>query len=322
MARVALLSDTSGSLHPGSRLASTNIDRLFAEAGHTIAARTPFLRTPTKADEARFGDVDAIVLHGEGGIHHTDARPKVRRLLEAAVAMKAERGCPLILINATVAALDEASLRALAAFDLVVVRDGESADYLAPHIGRPRMVPDLSLAMPYEPPAGPRTGTLVIDSVEPAIDLRLAEIAAAEGLPLLRMDPRVLAGPLYRIRKLPFVRDRLARKSRPQDVLARVAAAERVLTGRFHGLMFSILARRPFRAIQSNTGKIRSAIVDALGSDERHITASEALSMDPAVLAAVPDFTATERTAIAAYLERAQTGAKAMMDDIAALVRR
>lgn len=318
--RVALLSDSSALLHPGSRKLSGNIHRLLADGGLAIAYSTTYLRAPREADFAAIGRLDAVVLNGEGGLHHSAERPKVNRLLSGAVALARAKGCPLILINATVEALDAAALDALKAFDLVVVRDGESANYLEPVIGRPRLVPDLSLAYEVTPPAVRPSGTLITDSVVPEVHARLKEIAAHAGLPFMEMDPRVIAGPLYRVRKWPLVRQHLERKSRPADILARFAAAESVLTGRFHGLMFALLTRRPFRAIQSNTGKIASALTDALGNDARHVSIDAALTDDPAALTAVPPFTPDEEAALDAYLARARTGAAEMMADVRALI--
>ena len=94
---------------------------------------------------------------------------------------------------------------------------------------------------------------------------------------------------------------------------ALVAAAESLVTGRFHAAVFALLAGTPFVAVASNTAKIQSLLMDATGDASRVIS--------PAMLQqdqlAVRPFSAGELGLIRDYRTMAIRSARAMFDHIA-----
>src|SRR5581483_350461 len=183
--RIALFNDTGTQPHVGC-LAVSAAHRLLLDRAGIRIARTydgsqwheltrPSLAAATEAAlashalRAVFTDVDAVVVNGEGTIHHAGGQH-----LLAILAAAAWVGRPALLVNAVLQDIDEAR-PVLAVLDDCTVRDARSARYLrrlsVPH----RLVPDSIFNAPFlAEPCHDFSGALVVTDCHPA---RTAEFA-------------------------------------------------------------------------------------------------------------------------------------------------
>jgi hypothetical protein len=100
--------------------------------------------------------------------------------------------------------------------------------------------------------------------------------------------------------------------------LARIAAAEGHVTGRFHAVCLSMLTETPFLALGSTTSKVQTLLDDAGLGQDRLISEAE---LDALTLAdAVRPFSVAERDAIRAFRESAAAKAARLFADIRGLV--
>lgn len=306
-ATVALFNDTSVSRHCGCEAVMDSIDHLFTGAGLSILWRHPVGRPWAEDAGARaaIASADAVVVNGEGTIHHD--RPAARRLSLLARAA-AEAGRPAYLINATLQDNGPALLEELRLFRHIWVREGASAAWARDRGLAVTVCPDLSLCQTGLEGDRRSPGTAaVIDSVEPEATLALARHAAtlgtrvwsmkrdAEGRPMAAVPAAVLRDATGR--DLPFVGF-----GPPRDFVgyARLLGTrERMVTGRFHAACMALVMRLPFHALPSNTWKTEAMLADAGLDGARMIGPSDPL---PGPL----PFSAAETAAIDRYLRRAR----------------
>lgn len=251
--KVLLANDTGKTPHLGCKGVSDAHARLLGRAGHEVVHRRflePRRGTETVTDaelvrsleaddrlQACLDDVDAVIVNGEGTIHHGAGRP-----LLALLAVAQRRRKATLLVNAVfeeTAGFDD-TLRCL---DDFTVRDGHSLRHATDRGCTARIVPDSYLAAGFSGPRGPLTGDVVTDwhwqrgDVGAALERYLRESTATF---------------------LPFVSE--AADALWQSVPADLATARVVLTGRHHGVCAAILAGRPFVAVPSNTFKIEGML--------------------------------------------------------------
>ena len=107
---------------------------------------------------------DAIIVNGEGTIHHTLDRPRaLYTVATSSLALKA--GLPSFLINATIFEVCDSALAHLRNFTYIYVRDESSKSLLASKDIQSKKVGDLSMAAFKFQPSQARRGILVTDSV-------------------------------------------------------------------------------------------------------------------------------------------------------------
>jgi uncharacterized PurR-regulated membrane protein YhhQ (DUF165 family) len=106
-----------------------------------------------------------------------------------------------------------------------------------------------------------------------------------------------------------------------QDSLQRyygtIASARSVIAGRFHAMIFCLVAGTPFLAVSSNTTKIEAVLEDVFGSSSRMFPVAQLASMSRL---SIPAFTGREEEQRLRYLVTARTGIAQMFDDIAAAI--
>lgn len=329
---VVILNDTATEGHHGcTRVMAVLAEGLRAE-GIAIAATAGTGRKwwRDRSFLAAMARADGIVVNGEGTLHH--GRPRAQALLRVAEHPAAR--APLFLVNTLYQDNPADWARHLDRFAAIYVRDSRSAGEIAAAGARPpSVVPDLTLCRGTLAGAdGSREGVILGDSVDRAVSERLAGASDAPGrtlVPILAY-PRAIKGAtaLRRmLRQLTALRlDRALaarhphyRPARTADAYAGgLAGAALHVTGRFHGVCYSLLTRTPFVAVGSNSWKTQALFADA-GLDARRL-----LDLDAAIEAArTPeafDWSAGERAGLDDYLASARRSADRMFGEIGAAI--
>ncbi|GDX96690.1 hypothetical protein LBMAG47_23550 [Planctomycetia bacterium] len=255
--RILLANETGAVPHLGCRAVADAHARLLGRAGHRVVDRL-FLNALRGHEEgsdkdvvaaierdgplmARLADVDAVVVNGEGTIHHGAGRSWLG-LLQVAQGL----GKITLLVNAV---LEETN-----GFESMwprltdcTVREPRSWDAARRLGARPRVVADSYLAAGFASTGTPLAGDIVTD---------WHGQCAASGA-ILEWYLRHEGGTFLPLRT-PQAADEWA------GLPHRLGAARVVITGRHHGVYAAIVAGRPFVALASNTYKIE-ATLEAVG---------------------------------------------------------
>jgi hypothetical protein len=303
MGKVLVFNDTTRYQHYGCDLVMRSLHRQLRRRGHpSVSVHWVGTGVGKRFDAivAQHPDADAIVVNGEGVIHHD--RKHALELAQLAGRAK-DVGLPAHLINAALFENSRALYESLSLYRSVYVRDGESqAAAKANGIDAGR-VPDLSFDAVAElaPRPGRRSGVLVTDHVDAAPSDQLHGIALAqEG----RWRPMRRASPI----RYGWMRMLGARR-----FLHDVNRSRWVLTGRFHAVTLCIATRTPFLALSSNTRKIEALLLDVFGNTDRvlpQVPDTEDLRRRSASIA----FTPQELESIDAYLKDGALSTRAMFD--------
>lgn len=233
-----------------------------------IAATCPvgqdFRRWPSLMKHIERADI--VIINAEGTIHHTASRPKARNLAAAARCIKESFAVPVVIVNASIEALDEEDLPGLRACDAIYVREEASLSYLAQLRIKASLAADLTLAEAFAAGAGSRHGLVVTDSVLPTVtaDLRAAARRLRGRFRTMRPS-KLWAYPSYFA--YPYLLDLYG-----EGFMKSIIEAEQVLTGRFHAMLFCMALETPFLAMDSNSSKVSAVLQDALGSTSRQIS--------------------------------------------------
>jgi hypothetical protein len=218
-----------------------------------------------------FHGADLVVINGEGTLHHNSAGSLP--LVAWARAAK-RRGLPVWLVNCTVQDLHPFLLDTLiASCARIVVREPRSHAYLAAHGARPILSADALFShRPSEKRINPEPrrclytpGVLAADQTRAAgqIEAHLRELrdAGLQCTYLVVENEDELHAPLARslgANVQPLLRWSI------DELDALLQGHDRVVSGRYHILIFSWLAGRPVVPLGSNTWKIE-ALLEAAG---------------------------------------------------------
>lgn len=314
--KIALINDTSVVGHYGCAAVVDVIERLFESAGSKIAYRHPVgvdWRAHAQAISA-IERADAVVVNGEGSIHHGSKRA---RMLAAIAPYCAERCKPCYLINATLQDNDESIAADLRKFTYAWVRESASSSELVRQGVQHSICPDLAFLQTFRPSADRRGETFVVDSVVPAALGQLANFARTAHADLTVMKrhsdmPSCLGAPFDLLTDPldPNVLRQPLRDCPDYSAFAGlISSHERLLTGRFHSVCFAIVLRTPFHAFPSNTHKIEATLHD-IGLDSERLLAAG----DP--MPAPRPFLSSELGSIETYLRRARSAADRMIERI------
>ncbi|MDO8328520.1 MAG: polysaccharide pyruvyl transferase family protein [Cypionkella sp.] len=230
--RLFLANDTATGRHAGCNAVMRSLNAALAAVPglqvigrHTVGSES--------LDEAAFLEADALLINGEGTLHHSTARA----MLLLAMLDEAKRmGKRVLLVNALFQQY-EGPEDILANLALLTVREPRSAAFARRFGGRPLVLLD-SAADPaflgLGTPRPLRHGTV---------------IGGAHANGLLKSPFAGIAG------------DTLAMTdARFEDIVATLRQAELYLTAQHHGVYAAALAGCPFIATPSNSHKIESFI--------------------------------------------------------------
>lgn len=273
----------------------------------------------------RRGEVDAVVVNGEGTIHHSATRPRAHWLAAVGRLSHDRLGVPAFLVNATLEANEAALYTALREFDGIFVRERGSLDELARFGLSGTLVPDLTLAIGPRTAPARRAGVLVTDSVLPAVTARLRQYSDRHGAEYFTLHyprkppPKQLRRPVLFLRR--YLAWRAAARAGRLDsdyFVNRIASARFVVSGRFHAVTVAVLTETPFVGISSNTRKTDSVVEDAFGARGRLIDLDALDSLD---VEAYSRFSDEETARLRNYLRRGRSATDQMVGAIAAACR-
>lgn len=311
------------------------IEKLCQDNGFKIIASCPahenwqqntgFLK---KLEEAHL-----VIVNGEGTIHHD--RPDGIRLLEVGGYAK-NSGIPAALINFTWEANSIDSGKLLQDFQLLSVRDTLSLDEIRAFDVDGRVVPDLSLLMPWVGNPNHRHGIGFTDSVVWSAASRLEEMRdklRGKGIHLQYSERGVngcyrfireyigrsdLGSPTRLLRKLKLrVLQYLGQNKNIDTFISELQQLELLVSGRFHACTLALVTDTPFIAVASNTKKIAAMIEDAGLETWRGVTELTAEHIEDA---RKRGWSSSERIARKEYLAMAQYEAEKLFRNIKGLL--
>jgi len=308
---IFIVNDTSLTGHPGCVRVTSEIRRNLRQRGIRLAGSWPvgIDLWVARRLHPRIDSASAFVVNGEGTIHHTANRRRARQLASFARKCKASSDKPVFLVNASIQDIEDRDFDDLCHYDRIYVRDRQSRSYLASHGVASEFVPDLTLLTDeIEVERGEKL--LVTDSVLTDVTQDLKDCSRRLGADYLPMRARKARGYWRYVSQ-----KRSVLHARSSRYVEKIARANAVLTGRFHAMLFCIVAGTPFLAVPSNTGKIEAALADIFTASGR-LLVPEALSATPGLY--IPPFTAEEEACRQAYLALARQRASTMFDQITA----
>ncbi|CAN1560066.1 hypothetical protein MCELHM10_02599 [Paracoccaceae bacterium] len=185
-------------------------------------------------DEDAFQEADALLVNGEGTIHHSGNR--ARFLLDLIQSAK-RSGKRVLLVNALFQQYDCPKDDILADLALLTVREPRSAAFARRYGGEPRLLLD--------------------SAADPLFLAQGQAIPLAHGRAIGGFHQNgVLSDPFAGIEG-----DRLTMRSGSfEDIVATLRGAELYLTAQHHGVYAAALAGCPFVASPSNSHKIESFV--------------------------------------------------------------
>jgi hypothetical protein len=230
--RLFLANDTSTAPHAGCKAVMRSLRAALAGVPDLVVTGTHFVGT-TEVDDAAFAEADAVMINGEGTIHHSGHRAL---FLMAMIEEAKRQGKRVLLVNALFQQY-EGPENLLAGLALLAVREPRSAAFARRFGGQPQVLLDSAAD-----PAFLATG----------VARRLKDglvIGGAHKDGLLQRPFAALQGDRLRMGDGSF-----------EDIVASLRNAEIYLTGQHHGVYAAALAGCPFVATPSNSHKIESFI--------------------------------------------------------------
>lgn len=327
--KLVLMNDTSNRFHHGCARVMRLLCKGLTDRGAKILATSP-ARHDWESDQfflAAVRDCDGVVINGEGTLHHGSKAGE--RLLRIATH-PASRGKKKFLVNALYDSNPDCWREFLSEFDLLMARDSDSAHQLSAAVSRTvEWLPDLSLSEAVEDNIKQRMGMIIGDSVRLERRRELAKyFAIVEGgayVPTKTLTHAIWRTPILGFalsNALFFVYNaypniRLGKIEMPTDEMSyieRIASAELHITGRFHGVCFSLLTETPFLALSSNSGKVEKLLVDLNLGTSRMIDGNSlrGMSIDPGDF----DFKSSELAIVRNSLSEARDKTSVFFDQL------
>lgn len=286
MIRIAIINDTRVTSHYGCMLVMENLLTLLGknnvEVVWTWAVSIDWRKHKNKL--MKKPAVDAIIVNGEGTIHHSKDRKFAKALAEFACFSNDILKTPSYLINSTLYKNNAKEYQKLNDYRAIYVRDKGSLQELEDHNLTGKYVPDLTFAKNKReyPELLPMRNAVVIDSAIKQDNPVLESFAEKNKIPFKSMivarpgnakflrSPRPYAKNIIKYLK----QDRKISRS-PSAYINYLRDNRLVVTGRYHTVSMCLKNKIPFVAIDSNTPKIRYLLNDALGKTDRNIKITE-----------------------------------------------
>lgn len=230
--KLYVMNDTSGEAHAGCKAVMRSIYGQLAQiAGVEIVARHAV--GSFELDAQAFEAADAILINGEGTIHHSTRR--AQHLMAVILEAKA-MGKRVLLVNALFQQYQGAP-DLLADLSLLTVREPRSAAFARVYGGQPTTLLDSAADTSFMGPgrATPLTSGLVIGYAKKVERFPVA-FAALQGHKLSMFHGGF------------------------DDIVATLRQAKVYITGQHHGVYAAALAGCPFVTVRSTSHKIESFI--------------------------------------------------------------
>ncbi|CCK74274.1 conserved hypothetical protein [Oleispira antarctica RB-8] len=286
MIKIAIINDTRVTSHYGCMLVMENLLALL-EKNNVEVVWTWDVSVDWRKHKRQILNqpkVDAIIVNGEGTIHHSKDRKFAQSLAEFALFSNEVLKTPSYLINATLYKNDAKEYEKLKEYRAIYVRDKGSLEELNSFKLEGRYVPDLTFAANNRDylELNATQGVVVIDSAIKQDNIVLKEFSQRNGFPFKSMivarrkNAKFIRSPRPYIKNiLKYLTSDRKISTSPTTYIQYLRDHRLVITGRYHTVSMCIKNRIPFIAIDSNTPKIRYLLADALGETKRNIQLSE-----------------------------------------------
>lgn len=311
-----LINDTRPECHVGPELVYDMLNEgLAARDGHIVTGSYVGEDARISLEKVPAG-VSAVIVNGEGTIHHTATRAPARSLCAIGRMARKRLGIPVYLINATIDDVDEESLEDLRQYSKIFARDNNTSRYLSEKGIASAVVPDLAILAQHFP-AVSRNGVLISDSTKRQVREALRNLAMKQNLTYLPMQwSRVRKDGVRNWKDLIGYFNwsrQVFGKSTARRFISAFGNAQGVITGRYHGVVLCLATATPFIAVSSNTTKIEALLLDVFGNAERIATLEHLVSGQ----VEVPPFRLQELDKIRGFVAEAGFKSTAMFEEIA-----
>lgn len=325
--KIAIINDTSSTHHFGCRLVMENLFSLLAQRGVEVIWTWP-VSVDWRRHKRRMLNlpkVDAIIINGEGTIHHNTERKYAQALIDFCGFASRDLNTPCYLINATLYKNSPDAYKAISNLRAVYVRDKGSLKELNDSGLTGAYVPDLTFGRNRKYKSTQPSGICVIDSAIKEDSIYLKNYAQEHGYAFRSMivarpgNARFLRSPRPWVKNIyQYLRSDRHISVEPSDYIQYLKQYEMVITGRYHTVTMCIKNRIPFVALESNTPKVRYLLNDTLGNASRSVPKSELENLS---INSYSDFSEDEIRHIANFVENAEQAIDRMIDSILSDIR-
>lgn len=320
--KIAIFNDTRADHHYGCQLVMKNLFDLLRSNDMDPVWFWPVGKDwySEKGVIPKKGEIDAVIVNGEGSIHHSATRSRANWLASIGEFSCKELGVPAFLINATLEENTSELYEKLKFYKKIYVRESKSIKELNEYGLNGFVVPDLTMAFFGEGQAN-RNGLLFTDSVLPNVSNKFIEMASEFSGDYIKLHYQ--RKPVLKDLRNPFkyascfAKWVVSEKNGMQDVdyfLNKLYGCEMLVTGRFHAVTLSLLTESPFVAVESNTGKI-GALLDDVFNDRSRLLPFSDVDLDLEFLS-IRSFSSDEIFQIRRYLSDGRVKIKNMFHDI------
>ena len=286
MTKVAIINDTRITSHYGCMLVMENLLALLKKYNVEVVWTWNVSVDWRKHKKAimQKPNVDAIIVNGEGTIHHSKDRKFAKALAEFAGFSNSTLKTPCYLINSTLFQNAEEEYNKLKEYRAIYVRDKGSLEELESFNLKGKYIPDLTFAYnAYKySERKPTKGAVIVDSAIKEDNPILKRFAEAHHVPFKgmivarRKNAKFIKSPRPYIKNIiKYLKTDRKISTSPATYIQYLREHSLVITGRYHTVSMCIKNQIPFVAIDSNTPKIRFLLNDALGETKRNIRISE-----------------------------------------------
>lgn len=314
MTKIAIINDTRVTSHYGCMLVMENLLALL-EKNNVEVVWTWDVSVDWRKHKAKIlkqPQVDAIIVNGEGTIHHSKDRKFAKALAEFAEFSNQTLNTPCYLINATLYKNDAQEYEKLKLYRAIYVRDKGSLEELTSFNLEGQYVPDLTFASNSKvySELNPTQDVVVIDSAIKQDNPVLKEFANNNGFAFKSMivarrkNAKFIRSPRPYVKNIInyWITDRKL-STEPATYIQYLRDHRLVVTGRYHTVSMCIKNKIPFIAIDSNTPKIRYLLTDAIGETKRNIEISQLEQID---LAESFDYSSDELNKMSQFVQMAE----------------
>jgi len=320
--KIAIINDTRPTHHFGCMLVMENLLRLLQEQNAEV-----IWTWPVSVDWRRhkkqilsLPDVDAIIINGEGTIHHNQERRFSQALVDMVDFAADTLRVPCYLLNATLHELSGDAYNSLSRARAIYVRDRGSLREMQDVGGiQGRYVPDLTFASntAHGHSEIRDNSVLVVDSAVKEDSRFLRQYALENGYDFRSMvvarpsNARFLRSPRPWVKNI--IKWLATDRKLPTDAGSYIHDLQKyglVITGRYHTVTMCLKNRIPFVALESNTPKVRYLLNDVLGNTERSLSPE---SIERGISDSLKTLSPGESDAIDVFTREAEAAIRSML---------
>ncbi len=320
--RVAIINDTRPTNHYGCLMVMKNLDILLQQEGAEIVWTWPVGVDWRKnlAKIQAMPKVDAVIVNGEGTIHHGPKRWQAQALVEFANYAHQTLNVPVFLINATLFANNDSLYKTLTQFDQVFVRDRSSFETLEQRQIACTFVPDMTFGVSSDIEYHPQKPVCVIDSVmqtDVPFLKKFSQCSQADYRSMIVARPSNYCF-WKRPRRFIMASCKWAYSDRhfsldPSSFEEYLARYKLVVTGRYHTVTMCLKNHISFVALESNTPKISFLLQEVFGHTRRVVDVKTLQNLN---IEEWQRYSDEEHVAIDAFLMKAKDANKHMIKTI------